>query len=105
MSSPTLPEAWLRGPLPDVHSALMPAAKALVQAREDITAALAEASGPIDQALEQIRRTPPATLGEIRPVGRTALPATVLGLLVHAAEHSSSAASAHRRWHGSRETV
>jgi len=43
----------------------------------------------LDRALEPLRRTPPASLGEIRPVGRAALPATVLGLLVHAAEHSS----------------
>jgi uncharacterized damage-inducible protein DinB len=40
---------------------LLPAAHTLVQARED----------------------------EIRPVGRAALPATVLGLIVHAAEHTS----------------
>ena len=37
----------------------------------------------------QLGRTPPATYGEIRPVGRAELPATVLGLIVHAAEHTS----------------
>jgi uncharacterized damage-inducible protein DinB len=47
------------------------------------------ASAAIDRALEQLGRTPVETLGEIRPVGRAALPATVLGLLVHAAEHAS----------------
>jgi uncharacterized damage-inducible protein DinB len=45
--------------------------------------------GAIDRALAQLRTTPIATLGEIRPVGRAGLPATVLGLLAHAAEHSS----------------
>jgi uncharacterized damage-inducible protein DinB len=43
----------------------------------------------IDRALEQLRRTPVATLGDVRSVGRAGLPATVLGLLVHAAEHAS----------------
>ena len=43
----------------------------------------------IDHALEQLRRWPVATLGEIRPVGRARLPATVLGRLVHAAEHAA----------------
>jgi len=49
----------------------------------------ARAAAAIDRALEQLRRTPPDSLGEIRPVGRAALPATVAGLLVHAAEHTS----------------
>lgn len=152
MRPPSPPEAWLRGPLPGIDPALMPAAHALVQARDDLSAALAGAetadlwarpggaasagfhlrhltgsldrlltyarrerlspeqvaalagegqpgagpaelermaSGAIDRALEQLRRTPGATLGEVRPVGRAGLPATVLGLLVHAAEHAS----------------
>jgi uncharacterized damage-inducible protein DinB len=152
MRPPSPPEAWLRGPLPGIDPALMPAAHALVQARDDLSAALAGAevedlwarpggaasagfhlrhlagsldrlltyargerlspeqlaalagegergAGPaelerianaaIDRALEQLRRTSGATLGEVRPVGRAGLPATVLGLLVHAAEHAS----------------
>ena len=152
MTAPTQPEAWLRGPLPGVEPLLMPAAHALVQAREDIEraavgltqeelwlrpggaasagfhlkhlagsldrlltyargerlsaeqrAALTEegtpgepaaalvdhATGAIERALEQLRATPVATLNESRPVGRAALPATVLGLLFHAAEHTS----------------
>jgi hypothetical protein len=100
----------------------MPAAHTLVQAREDIAAAaadasdadlwvrlggaasagfhlrhlagsldqrVAEAQAGIDRALFQLARTPPATYGEIRPIGRAGLPATVLGLIVHAAEHTS----------------
>lgn len=35
------PEAWLRGPLPDVDPYLMPAAHALVQAGEDLASAVA----------------------------------------------------------------
>jgi hypothetical protein len=47
---------------------------------------VAEAQAGIDRAVIQLEHTPPATYGEIRPVG---LPATVLGLIVHAAEHTS----------------
>lgn len=41
----------------------------------------------VDLALEQLRRTPELLLEETRGVGRAQLPSTVLGLLVHAAEH------------------
>jgi hypothetical protein len=149
MPPPSPPEAWLRGPLPGIDPALMPAAHALVQARDDLSAALAgaetedlwarpggaasagfhlrhlagsldrlltyargerlspeqvaalagegepgagaaelerTANAAIDRALEQLRGTTAATLGELRSVGRARLPATVLGLLVPAAE-------------------
>ena len=39
-------------------------------------------------ALDQVRATDPATLLEARAVGRDRVPSTVLGLLVHAAEHT-----------------
>ena len=59
---------------------------------------VAEVSGPvllsavlvqIDRALDQVRHTPLEQLNEARAVGRARLPSTVLGLLVHAAEHSA----------------
>src|SRR5262245_6322896 len=43
----------------------------------------------IDRALAQLRATPSASLLDVRKVGRAGLPATVLGLLFHAAEHST----------------
>ncbi len=43
----------------------------------------------VDLALDQLRRTDPATLTEPRGVGRDQLPSTVIGLLVHAAEHTT----------------
>lgn len=43
----------------------------------------------IDRALEQLRLTPVESIGDAREVGRARLPSTVLGLLVHAAEHTS----------------
>ena len=42
----------------------------------------------VDRALAQLRDTPETTLPELREVGRARLPSTVLGLLVHAAEHT-----------------
>ena len=43
----------------------------------------------IDRALEQLRHTAPESLDAAREVGRARLPSTVLGLLFHAAEHTS----------------
>ncbi|AWM34232.1 DinB family protein [Hymenobacter nivis] len=42
----------------------------------------------VQQALAQLHLTPENTLTDYRPVGRAALPSTVIGLLVHAAEHT-----------------
>ena len=42
----------------------------------------------VDNALYQLGITEESTLSEQRQVGRAKLPSTVLGLLVHAAEHS-----------------
>ncbi len=156
--SDTLPEVWLRGPLPEVPPLLQPVAHALLQAQADVAAALApfpaaqlwarpagvasvgfhlqhlagvldrmltyaqhqplspaqlaylsaeghpapgtgapaaqaEAlqkafGGKVQQALAQLRLTPENTLADYRPVGRAGLPSTVIGLLVHAAEHT-----------------
>ena len=43
----------------------------------------------VDKALAQLVATPEATLPEWRGVGRAQLPSTVIGLLVHAAEHTT----------------
>jgi hypothetical protein len=43
----------------------------------------------IDRSLAQLRNTDPDRLLDAREVGRGRLPSTVLGLLVHAAEHST----------------
>jgi hypothetical protein len=43
----------------------------------------------IRRSLEQVRQTPATSLLEPRRVGRAGLPTTVLGLLFHAAEHST----------------
>ncbi|TGD83207.1 DinB family protein [Hymenobacter wooponensis] len=158
MTPATLPEVWLRGPLPDVPPLLQPLAHALLQAREEVTAALghfpdellaarpagvasvgfhlrhlagvldrmqtyarqqplseeqfrylaAEKDGPtvpgtadttaalverfqeaVEHMLHTLRTTPEEILPEFRPVGRQALPSTVVGLLTHATEHTT----------------
>ena len=155
MMAPAQPEVWLRGPLPGVPPLLQPVAHALLQAREELYAALhsfpdellaarpagvasvgfhlrhlsgvldrmqtyalaqplseaqlaflaAEKDGPtppdttaallcafngaVEQLLALLRATPESTLPEYRPVGRQALPSTLMGLLVHAAEHTT----------------
>lgn len=43
----------------------------------------------VDKALMQLENTAEATLPEWRGVGRAQLPSTVIGLLVHAAEHTT----------------
>lgn len=43
----------------------------------------------VDAALAQLRATDAATLTDARAVGRDRLPSTVIGLLVHAAEHTT----------------
>lgn len=42
----------------------------------------------VDKAIEQLKNTPEQVLTDARGVGRALLPSTVLGLLVHAAEHT-----------------
>jgi uncharacterized damage-inducible protein DinB len=105
----TRAEAWLRGPLDGVPPLLMPVAHALVQAREDLqeaaSAAIKQEGVPgtrparaaelleavrraVDDALRVLRQTPETELLVARAVGRARLPTNVLGLLVHAAEHT-----------------
>lgn len=45
-------------------------------------------SEQVDRALAQLRSTQEQTLTEVRSVGRAQLPSTVIGLLIHAAEHT-----------------
>jgi uncharacterized damage-inducible protein DinB len=42
----------------------------------------------VDRTVEELRRTDEGSLREARTVGRNKLPTTVLGLMVHAAEHA-----------------
>ncbi|OON69835.1 DinB family protein [Hymenobacter sp. CRA2] len=153
MSTLDTREVWLRGPLPDMPALMQPVAHALLQAQEELTAALhnfpvellwerpagvasvgfhlqhltgvlgrlltyargealsevqlaylaaegqpatavstaellAAFGRQVEVSLQQLRATDPATLTEVRGVGRAQVPSTVIGLLTHAAEHT-----------------
>lgn len=49
---------------------------------------LARVDAAVEAALAQLRATAREQILDARPVGRAALPSTVLGLLFHAAEHT-----------------
>ena len=147
-----LPEAWMRGPIPDVDPLLAPVLFSFQQAREDLRRFTAELTpeqlwatphgfgsagfhlrhiaGSVDRLMTYlqggaltasqldtlrtegeargagaeellelvdraftaaeavVRRLDPAILRELRGVGRKQLPTTVIGLLVHIAEHT-----------------
>ena len=57
--------------------------------RATATDAIAIAHAGIDRALDSVRTTDVGTLAQARAVGRARLPTTVMGLIFHAAEHSS----------------
>lgn len=54
----------------------------------DIPAALYALDTRIESAVAELRQIDPATLGDWRGVGRAQLPSTVIGCLVHGAEHA-----------------
>jgi uncharacterized damage-inducible protein DinB len=56
--------------------------------RDDVREALDAVTSRVQAAIEQLRNTDPATLGDFREVGRSRLPSTVIGCLVHGAEHA-----------------
>ncbi len=58
-------------------------------ANETLGNVVAAVRRQLDAALQQLRSTPVGTLLDERKVGRAGLPSTVLGLLFHAAEHST----------------
>lgn len=74
--------------------ALRPAQLAALGAEEvpDDTLTVSELAAAfgagVERALAQLRTTDPASVFERRDVGRVGLPSTVLGLLVHASEHT-----------------
>lgn len=57
-------------------------------AAADIAAALRVLDERIEAAVAELRAIDPAILGEFRAVGRSKLPSTVIGCLVHGAEHA-----------------
>lgn len=54
----------------------------------DVAAVLGTLSARVDAAVAELRTIDIATLGDFRGVGRAQLPSTVIGCLVHGAEHA-----------------
>ncbi len=54
----------------------------------EIPGVLAALDARVDAAVAELRTVDPATLGDFRAVGRSKLPSTVIGCLVHGAEHA-----------------
>lgn len=57
-------------------------------AASHVAAALDQLSRKVDAALAELKAVDVATLGDFRGVGRKQLPSTVIGCLVHGAEHA-----------------
>jgi hypothetical protein len=54
----------------------------------EIAPALAAVDARVGAALAELETIDPSTLGDFRGVGRAQLPSTVIGCLVHGAEHA-----------------
>ncbi|HKW09775.1 MAG TPA: DinB family protein [Gemmatimonadaceae bacterium] len=63
-------------------------AEGALMAEAEVPSALAALCARVDAALAELRTVDVATLGDFRAVGRAQLPSTVIGCLVHGAEHA-----------------
>jgi len=57
-------------------------------AASEVPDVLAALGRRVDAAIAELRTIDPSTLGDFRAVGRAGLPSTVIGCLVHGAEHA-----------------
>jgi uncharacterized damage-inducible protein DinB len=71
-----------------LDEAQMAALRNEMEPGESLTKLLAEVNESLARAEERIKSIDPAALAEPRKVGRQQLPTTVIGLLVHIAEHT-----------------
>jgi uncharacterized damage-inducible protein DinB len=80
---------YARGePLSDVQREALAGEGSRPEARHGVSDLLDALDSHVERALAQLRATQPGALTETRMVGRRQLPATMLGLLFHAAEHA-----------------
>jgi uncharacterized damage-inducible protein DinB len=81
--------AYARGTaLTDVQRAALKREREPMIAQADVPAMLAALDAQIESAVSELKTIDPATLGEFRGIGRAQLPSTVIGCLVHGAEHA-----------------
>ncbi len=73
--------------LSDVQFAALRAEREPVT-EDDVPEVLAALGRRVDLAIDELRRIDASTLGDFRAVGRAKLPSTVIGCLVHGAEHA-----------------
>jgi uncharacterized damage-inducible protein DinB len=71
---------------PEQFAAIQSEGRELLAA--DVAPALAALSARVDAAVAELRTIDVTTLGDFRAVGRARLPSTVIGCLVHGAEHA-----------------
>jgi hypothetical protein len=57
-------------------------------ASAEVAGVLAALGSRVEAAIDELRTIDVSTLGDFRPVGRAKLPSTVIGCLVHGAEHA-----------------
>lgn len=80
---------YARGePLDETQLAALAAEKTMDRSAGGASQIVARFGGAVDRAIEQLRRTDESTLIDAREVGRAKLPSTVIGLLVHAGDHT-----------------
>ena len=58
-------------------------------AADTVRCLVARFNAEVDAALLQLKATPETSLSDVRGVGRAQVPSTVIGILVHAAEHTT----------------
>jgi uncharacterized damage-inducible protein DinB len=71
-----------------VTEAQMTVLRGEAQGQDDFATLMTGVRASLDQAERKLRDIRPETLYDARSVGRRALPTTVIGLLVHIAEHT-----------------
>jgi hypothetical protein len=76
-------------PLSDTQKDALRAERTLSEIRPALDVLLEDWHRTVAMVMERLAAIPESILLEARPVGRAALPSTVLGLLFHAAEHAS----------------
>jgi uncharacterized damage-inducible protein DinB len=79
---------YARGELLSAQQLATKQAEGAHLAAADVSSALEALSVRVDAALAELRTIDVTTLGDFRGVGRAQLPSTVIGCLVHGAEHA-----------------
>ena len=79
---------YARGDLLSIEQFAAMRAEADDLIESDIETVLDALSMQVDAAVAELRTVPVETLGDFRGVGRAQLPSTVIGCLVHGAEHA-----------------